>query len=246
MSISEDLKKILVKYYLPTTYRFLMKSFIRLSLLIVILFSTALYSQGIIIQKGQNAFSIGAGYNTNEDVSAYGGNFAYTYNGLVTFSVNVRNASVDDTDLSALAIGPSVTFWALKYNSRMPVSLGIGAGYEFDSFSSDAFDQADLSASGSSIPLYAIFGGHFRVSKSVQIVPGASFEYAFTSMKLEDNAGNETEFNDNHGDLSLFAGFAFDVSPNMIVTLSPNVTFGVIGDGNDATTYSLGATLNIK
>jgi hypothetical protein len=32
----------------------------------------------------------------------------------------------------------------------------------------------------------------------------------------------------------------------MIVTLSPNVTFGVIGDGNDATTYSLGATLNIK
>jgi hypothetical protein len=65
-------------------------------------------------------------------------------------------------------------------------------------------------------------------------------------MKLEDDAGNKMDFSDNHGDLSLFAGFAFDVSPNMIVTLSPTVTFGVIGDGNDATTYSLGAALNIK
>ena len=158
----------------------------------------------------------------------------------------MSNASGEDTAFSSLAIGPSVPFWALNYNSRMPVSLGIGAGYEFDSFSSDAFDQANLSASGSSIPLYAIFGGHFRVSRSVQIVPGANFEYAFTSMKLEDDAGNETDFSDNHGDLSLFAGFAFDVSPNMIVTLSPTVTFGVIGDGNNATTYSLGAALNIK
>jgi hypothetical protein len=223
-----------------------MKSLTRLTLLMVILFSAVLFSQGIIIQKGQNAFSIGAGYNANEDVSAYGGNFAYTYDGLLTFSVNVSNASADASDLSSLAIGPSVTFWALKYNSRMPVSLGIGAGYEFDSFSGDVLDQANLSASGSSIPLHAIFGGHFRVSKSVQIVPGANFEYAFTSMKLEDNAGNETDFSDNHGDISLFAGFAFDVSPNMSVTLSPTVTFGVIGDGNDATTYSLGAALNIK
>ena len=223
-----------------------MKSLTRLSLLIVILFSATLFSQGIIIQKGQNAFSIGAGYNTNEDVSAYGGNFAYTYDGLVTFSVNVSNASIDATDLSSLAIGPSVTFWALKYNSRMPVSLGIGAGYEFDSFSSDALDQANQSLSGSSIPLHAIFGGHFRVSKSVQIVPGANFEYAFTSLKFEDDAGNEINANENFGDLSLFAGFAFDVSPNMIVTLSPTVTFGVIGDDNNATTYSLGAALNIK
>jgi hypothetical protein len=212
----------------------------------MILFSAALYSQGIIIQKGQNAFSIGAGYHANENVSAYGGNFAYTYDGLLTFSVNVSNASVEDADLSSLAFGPQVTFWALKYNSRMPVSLGIGAGYMFDSYSSDAFDQANLSASGSSVPLYAIFGGHFRVSKSVQIVPGASFEYSITSMKLEDNAGNEMSFNENFGDLGLFVDFAFDVSPKMIVTLSPNVIFGVVGDGNDATSFELGAALNIK
>jgi hypothetical protein len=223
-----------------------MKSLTRLSLLIVILFSATIYSQGIIIQKGQNAFSIGAGYNANEDASAYGGNFAYTYDGLLTFSVNVSNASIDETDVSALAFGPSVTFWALKYNSRIPVSLGIGAGYEFDSYSSDAFDQLNLSASGHSIPLHAILGGHFRVSKSVQIVPGANFEYAFTSMKLEDDAGNEMSFDENHGELGLFVDFAFDVSPNMIVTLSPNVSFGVIGDGNDATSFALGAALNIK
>jgi hypothetical protein len=65
-------------------------------------------------------------------------------------------------------------------------------------------------------------------------------------MKLEDDAGNEMSFDENHGELGLFVDFAFDVSPNMIVTLSPNVSFGVIGDGNDATSFALGAALNIK
>ena len=223
-----------------------MKSLTKLALLVVILFSASLYSQGIIIQKGQNAFSIGAGYHTNENVSAYGGSFAYTYDGLLTFEVNASNASVEDADLSSLAFGPQVTFWALKYNSRMPVSLGIGAGYMFDSYSSDAFDQSNISASGYSVPLYAIFGGHFQVSESVQIVPGAHFEYDITSMSLKDATGNELSFNDNYGDLGLFVDFAFDVSPNMIVTLSPNVIFGVVGDGNDTTSFELGAALNIK
>jgi len=223
-----------------------MKSLTKLSLIVIILFSSSLYSQGIIIQKGQNAFSIGAGYNSNENASAYGGNFAYTYDGLLTFSLGLSNASAEDSDLSALAFGPFVTFWALKYDSRMPVSLGFGAGYMFDSYSSDTFDQANISASGYSVPLYAILGGHFPLSESVQMVPGANFEYSISSMTLEDASGNKTSFDENYGDLGLFVDFAFDVSPNMIVTLSPNVSFGVIGDGNDATTFALGAALNIK
>ena len=65
-------------------------------------------------------------------------------------------------------------------------------------------------------------------------------------MKIEDNTGAEMSFPEPYGDLGLFVDFAFDVSPNMIVTLSPNVSFGVIGEGNDATSFALGATLNIK
>lgn len=223
-----------------------MKSLNKLSLLIIILFTSSLYSQGIIIQKGQNAFSIGAGYNSNENTSAYGGNFAYTYDGILTFSLNVSNESFDATDLSALTFGPQVTYWALKYNSRMPVSLGLGAGYQFDSYSSEALNLANISMSGYSIPLFATVGGHFQLSETAQIVPGASFEYNVRSLSIEDASGTTVSSNENYGDLGLFADFAFDVSPNMSVTLSPNVAFGIIGDGNDATTFSLGATLNIK
>ena len=243
---SQGFEKFLAKHYSLITYGFLMKSLTKLSLLVVILFTSSLYSQGIIIQKGQNAFSFGAGYNTEKNSSAYGGSLAFTYDGLLTFSLNVSNASIDAADLSALAFGPSVTFWALKYNSRMPVSLGIGAGYMFDSYSSDLFDQLNISASGNSVPLYAILGGHFRVSESVQIVPGANFEYDITSISLKDDSGNEESVNENSGDLSLFVDFAFDVSPSMIVTLAPNVSFGVIGEGNDATSFTLVAGLNIK
>ena len=76
---SQGFEKFLAKHYSLITYGFLMKSLTKLSLLVVILFTSSLYSQGIIIQKGQNAFSFGAGYNTEKNSSAYGGSLAFTY-----------------------------------------------------------------------------------------------------------------------------------------------------------------------
>jgi len=211
------------------------------SLILVFLLSTSIYGQGAYLERGQSGFGIGAGFLTNKDATTIGGTVGYSVSGIFDFGIGVDRVSFDQKllgeDLSATVISPSVTFYALKQNENLPISLALGAGYDWQTYSNYALDDNNEDMTGGFFSVGGALFGYFKAPNSIRIHPSVGFSYVTGNLKVSDDKGNEKTEKDDSTVFSLALGLAFNTSPNNVFVISPRV-----GISEGTTSFGVGLT----
>lgn len=155
--------------------------------LLALLFSTSVFSQGEFLKKGTSGLSATSGYHYGEDYYDFNGKLGYSVKGVFDFGIGiakeVNRQKVLDDDLNTLSLNPYI---ALNQHSKLAI-LSMNFSYRHDFISSDAFDILDIQARGD----YYSAGSSIRLrigeSQSFFIQPSISADYV---------AGRAKAFND--------------------------------------------------
>ncbi len=200
-----------------------------ISLVFVFLAVNVSFGQGVFLDKGVSGFGIGAGFGTNEDVTSFGGSVGYSFNGIFDIGLDINRFSFDQKllgdDLSAITISPSVAFHALKQNENIPVSISLGAGYDYQKYSNDALDALNIDMTGGFFSIGASIFGYFKVAPSMKIQPALGVTYVTGEMKLEDDAGNSETSDDNTTVFGLGISLVFVISHKNVLAITPRINF---------------------
>lgn len=211
--------------------------------LFVIILSSSLYSQGYLVKKGDNAFIVSGRYSSNNYSSGTAGSIGYNIKGLVTLGFSGGSSSAKDEDFTLTSYGIVVSSFPLKNRRGLPITIGIGAGAYFDSYSGAIIDTLFYEASGNTLVGYLAGYYHIRVDKTWQFIPGLAFRYYIESFKAIDWGGINWKNEDRFSELSLFVDIAFSPLTSIILTFTPEVSFGLAED-RKTTTYSFGIGFN--
>ena len=213
---------------------------------VIVVFNFSVFAQGLIFQRGESGFSAGGGFSINNDVTGISGNLGYTIDGLVNFTGQISHSAPDEGDITALSVAPIVTLYPIKYSYETPITIAITGGYMYTTFSGDALDLFNVDLTANTWGLAGGITGHYYISQTGQIMPGFAFEYNETTIKLKDNLGNSIEDTENFSYLILSLGFGFETTATFSFLILPQISFGLGGEGNDATTFGIGASLGFK
>lgn len=204
-------------------------------LLLVVLISNIAFSQGDYLQRGQNGIGLNFGFSSNSDASGIGGNISYSASGVVDISISITSVTFDDVDISAIAISPSLIFYAIKQEQgKFPISMAFGLGYERDSYSGDYLDQRDWEMNGN----YFVFGfnifGKINTNSLTTFQPFGSISHATGTTKVTDGLGNSDSEDDSTTSFGLGISMFFETSPKSIIRIDPRISFT-----EDYTTFSI-------
>lgn len=204
-----------------------------------LLFFTSIFGQGAYLEIGQSGFGIGGGFSTNEDVTGIGANVGYSFKDILDFGIGVESYNFDEQllgeDLVATVISPSIIFYPFKQDDKLPISLAIGATYDWQTYSNDVLDDYNIDMTGNFISMGGSLFGYFKPSFSFRIQPSIGFSYVTGKMKVEDSNGNTESEQDDTTIFTLGLGLAFNTTQSNIFVISPRV-----GINEGTTTFGLG------
>lgn len=178
--------------------------------------------QGLFISDG---FGVQGGFSSTDGVATVGGSLGYVING--KFEIGGSASRTEEDGLALLELTPNVRFYPVRQSADMPITVYVGAGYSFLSFSGEEFDfledsGIDLSADG-----YSVGGGiahAIEASPKLDIILEGSFYY--NNLTLEASAFGETESeSDSATSGALAVNFAFGMNGGNIFHLAPTLGF---------------------
>lgn len=197
-----------------------MRSLFLLAILSLVAFPAA--AQGLFISDG---FGVGVGFSSSDGIATIGGSAGYVLNG--RFELGGEVARSEDEGLAVLELSPTVRFFPVRQASDMPVTVYVGAGYSFISFSGDEIDDleqlgGDLSGNG-----YRVGGGLARsieASPKLDVVLEGAFYYNSLTVEASfaGQSGSETESATSG---SVAVNFAFGMASGGVFYLAPTLGF---------------------
>ncbi len=197
------------------------------------------FSQGAYLKKGQTGYGAGLGFSSNREATGYDASFGYSSIGLLDIGISAAlislNQKFDNYDISAVAVSPGITFYAVKQDSLGAlVSVAVSAGYEYDIYTSKALDQARLSLTGR----YYVFGASiFRdinLSPVLYIQPSIDAAHAYGSTRFSDSYGGSLSLDHNVTTLGCSVSSVSKISSNNLLVIHPALAFG-----KEVTTFSI-------
>lgn len=196
------------------------------AVLITVILAASTFAQGKYVESGTSAFGFSAGFSSNSDASAIVGRAGFSASGLVDFDLGVGKLWIDDADMSAIAIAPSMSVYILKQDSiSIPISIAVGFGYERDSYSSDALRQAGLKLTGNYFSFGMSIFGNIPASPAMTVQPRGSVSYTTGTLKLSDDYGNSLDEDDHLTSFAIGLSMYFETSPQTVVGVHPSIGF---------------------
>lgn len=198
-----------------------MKSFV--TMLILILFSSAIFGQGAFLERGQSGLGVGVGFSTNKSSTGFGGSLNYSISGIFDLGISVSQSN-SDHDLSVTVVSPTISYYPLKQNEYAPFTIAFSLGYGSEKFSSDSFDD-DMKMSGEFFFIGAtVHRTLIDALSTTKIQPMIGVTYVTNTTKIEDEWGAEKIGNGNLG-LSLGVAWLFTISSKSILVMTPHIGF---------------------
>ena len=200
------------------------------ALLLVGLFPARASAQiSIWLNRGTSGFGASATLATSDDVTTVGIAGGYSWQGILDFDLGLLRHAYDPEgfagieDVVAYGIAPGVQYHPLKQGPGMPISVGIGAGYEQLFVQSDFLDDSGVDISAWVLTLSGSVYRFFRLGENVGVIPSAGIGLVHSSVS-SDPGGSES---DDDVAVQLSGNFAY-LSGTTIFGVTP---FIVIGDG---------------
>lgn len=207
-----------------------------LSILLCIGITASALAQSSFLEKGQNGFGISGGYSSNKDLSGFTWSAGLSSSGVFDLGISVGRFGFDNQPpgrgLRATTITPYASYFAIKQDEQMLVSIAVNVSYQKQTYSNKTIRDFDMSGNYFSIgaSLYRIF----EASKEMNIQPGIGFTYITGALKVN----NSSQPVENTAIITLGLQFIFHNSPTNILVVTP-----LLGIGDNATT--LGLTLSL-
>ena len=189
---------------------------------IIMILPTLVISQGMFLEKGQNGFGVQAYFGTNEEMNLLGIDVGYSYNGIIDIDIGfAKGTTKDEPKLSANMIQPSVSFYLLKQNANMPLSLSTGVGYQKGFYSSDYYDDRDIDVTSSG---FSLNGDIFTIVKlgDFSVIPTISIGYESTTRKVK-YSGSTNKEDESSTSIDFLVPLVFNVGSNMF-SFAPGIS----------------------
>ncbi len=198
-------------------------------LLLLLGSSSASAQVSVWLQRGTSGFGASASLASGGDVTSIGVHGGYSYQGFLDFNLGLLRHSFDDdafagADVAAYGLAPSVEYHPLKQGPNMPVSVGVGAGFQYFIFESDDFAPG-VELEGWTLTLTGSVYRFFRLGETTGVIPTAALIYAHSTTTLSNDFDSVDDSDDSVA-LGLNAYFAL-LSGKNIFGLVP---FIIIGD----------------
>ena len=187
-------------------------------------------AQGVFTRQG---FGLEASASAQDDVTTFGAELGYVWNGLAEAGFSVARASDEQNgpELNAMAYTPFVGVYPLRQRDGMPVSLRLGTSYSFFTFSgeyADSFKDLGLEIDGHSYDVSGQVFRSFPLSSSVQIVPRVSASYVWATVQFDGTVDGEPvdeDETDGFEVISFAPSIAFSMRRGSVFTITPRVSF---------------------
>lgn len=132
-----------------------------------------------LFEKGASGFHVGAQFASTDASSIVAISPGYTSNGKVTFGITVGFESFDILTINSTGVRPYLSYLAIRQGENdMPISVGVSAAYQYNTFSDDLDLTANIISFGFGI-IHEIEAG-----KNVKIFPGGSVGWERTTFSL--------------------------------------------------------------
>jgi hypothetical protein len=154
-------------------------------------------AQGVLIDNG---IGLSGGFSSHDDATTIVGSVGYVANGILEFGLSIATTNDDVLEVNALGVGPFVAGYPLRQGDGMPLTVRIGAAYEFDSFggeSVDALEDLGIDLSGSAYAVGVGIAHELTASPTVAVIPEAGIAYVHASLKAKAFGESETETDDS-------------------------------------------------
>lgn len=202
-------------------------------------------SQGHLLKLDESAIRLLTSYSKGSDFSGFAIGADYNYNGIVSLGILTYNGSYDDGNSTYNATGLFLGAYPIKASEDSPVSIQFRAGFYGNSYDDEAQDTLYLEFRQTQ---FAIDGGvnyHFFVGDKFLIVPGFSYTYTIYYTNAVNIYGRELEGKLRYSDLNLSTDFAFLVSHKILLSLIPELIFGLDGEDNSDVSFSVDFNFNV-
>jgi hypothetical protein len=209
-----------------------------MTFLVLIICSTACFSQSRFLELDQNSLGLDIGYSTdkNRDIDGITGTIGYSSWGLldlgISFSrVSVRGAFYGGKEYYS-TISPYLSYLVMKQDLNNPISIGFSVSYQ------KTFTE-NFDVIGSHVVVGPGFFADLKISNEFFMQPNASF--AFLIGKSEDIYSSNYSQEQNDSMFLSNIGFAFvflDDADKSIFALNPAIAFQ-----KDTTLFGLSASM---
>lgn len=191
-------------------------------------FSAFIFGQAAYLEPDQRGYAVSAGFASNEYATGFFGSFGFSPSGRFDFAFSVGSVNYEGSlfgsSLSAISLSPSVTIYPIKQSDDNPVSLAIGASYEWQSYSHDMLTRANVDMNGRVLSLGAGLLAYFWISNSVRIIPSVSAAYLMGEISLTNEYGSQYSDSDNATAIGIEMSFVFGTSFQNNFAVSPMIS----------------------
>ena len=104
-------------------------------ILLSLLISSSLFGQNYLFENNSSGFHIAGQISSYDGSTLLGVSPGYTSKGKLTFGITIGFEENDNLDGSSTGIKPYVSYLVIKQGSEMPVSVGLNASYQYNTFS---------------------------------------------------------------------------------------------------------------
>ena len=212
----------------------MVRSGIFFNIIFIVFSSSAVFSQGEFLEKGESGVGVNAGWTSNKDASGFGGTAGYSTRGTVDIDMSYSHSStgqqLNGYGLSVDSYTPSLTVHIKPDSSSgIPVFASISTAYEIDSYSSEAlYGLTAMSSRGFTIgaSISCNIG-----SPMAYCQPSIGFSHVFSTIIFDGQSTNV------QANLFLFGlSYVFKISPTTSVAIEPAVAVA-----NNELTFSISA-----
>ena len=155
-------------------------------ILLSLLISSSLFGQNYLFENNSSGFHIAGQISSYDGSTLLGFSPGYTSKGKLTFGITIGFEENDNLDGSSTGIKPYVSYLVIKQGSEMPVSVGLNASYQYNTFS----EYDGLTANR--IGIGAVLLHQIKAGKNFDIIPGASVGWGRTTVKLSGLSESES------------------------------------------------------
>ncbi len=208
---------------------------ILLVLIILLMCSNTAFSQGDFLERGLSGVGLSVGFSSNSDLKGFVGKTGYSASGVLDIEFFVGRVTYDDLELNALALGPLLTFYAIKQEpDKFPLSISFNLAYERDSYSGDLIEQLDWDMHGDYFSFGINFFGNTNLTPKTIFQPNGSISYITGTTKISDSFGNSESEDSNMTSFGFGFSMFFETAQNSIIRIDPGISIN-----EDRTTFSI-------
>ena len=188
-----------------------------------------------ILKGGDNGIEFGFGLTSNSNTNSFGGAVSYSISGLVDIGVSLQRHQLDELELFATTIDPSITFYAIKQKPEIyPLSISLNFAYQRHIYSGYRLVWLDLDMHGN----YFLFGvnlsSNINSTSSIYFQPFGLFSYITGTTKLIDSFGNSESEDNSFISFGFGISILFKTSSKSIFRVRPGISIS-----EDTTTFSI-------